>query len=290
MSFTELRWALALCCALLALGCGRHVGRFEYASLQSQREGGLRQYSLYLPHGWDRKTPLPLVLLLHGAGDDASSPDRSVVVEQLDAAIADKRVPPFIMVAPEGGRGFWMNWYDGSHHLRDWVLEEVLPAVYARYPIVPGPAGLHLLGVSMGAGGGMQMWLQKPEAFASAALLSGPILDEAGTRAFLRHFTNDALIDRVFGPVHDSHGKDPYALLKAADDLHGARLLFGAAVHDRGPILPSNQRFDATLTARAVPHTFVTFPGKHGWKAWAGVFPYVLCMQLDPNCKLAPPR
>jgi enterochelin esterase-like enzyme len=273
-----------------APGCSRVHGRFQYVSLVSQREGGTHNYSVYLPHAWDRSTPLPLVLLLHGAGDDASSPDRSEVVEQLDSALEKGEIPPFVLVAPDGERGFWVNWYDGSHHYRDWVLEEVLPAVRASYPIVPGPVGLHLLGVSMGAGGGMQMWLQEPELFASASLLSGPILDQAGTRAFLGHFISDVLIERVFGPAGASRGNDPYAQLKSADDLHGSRLLFGAAARDREPILASNQQFDAALTARGVPHTFITFPGKHGWRAWATVFPYVLCKQLDPACALSPPR
>jgi enterochelin esterase-like enzyme len=277
--------------ALSALGCAQVQGRFKYVSLASQREGGTRNYSLYLPKGWDGKTPLPLVVLLHGAGDDESSPDRFEVVQQLDQALENKQLPPFVLVAPEGDRGFWVNWYDGSHHYRDWVIDEVLPSVRASYPILPGPAGLHLLGVSMGGGGGMQMWLQDPAAFASAALLSAPILDQQGTRKFLHAFLPDSLIARVFGPEGAGHGKDPYAVLTRADDLHGSRLLFGAATHDRQPILPSNQTFDAALTARAIPHTFVTFPGKHGWRAWAAVFPYALCKQLlDAACTLAPPR
>jgi enterochelin esterase-like enzyme len=273
----------------LAAGCLRVQGRFKYASLASQREGGTRNYSVFLPHGWDEKTPLPLVLLLHGAGDDPSSPDRINVVAPLDAAIERKEIPPFIMVAPEGDRGFWVNWHDGSHHYRDWVLDEVLPAVSARYPIVPGPTGLHLLGVSMGAGGGMQMWLEKPELFASAALLSGPILDHKNTRAFLRHFLPEAVIERAFGPPGAASGRDPYVALQSAEDLHGSRLLFGAAERDREPILESNRQFDAALNARNVPHTFFTFPGRHGWRAWGTAFPYVLCMQLDPNCALKPP-
>lgn len=281
--------ALGVLLGLFASGCTHGHGRFQYFSLQSERLGGTHEYAVYLPRGWDRKTPLPLVLLLHGAGDDARSADRSEVVEQLDAAIASGKLPPFVMVAPDGDRGFWVNWHDGSNRYRDWVLDEVVPAVYARHPLVAAPQGLHLLGVSMGAGGGMQMWLQKPEQFASASLLSGPILDRPTTRAFLARFTSEAVVERVFGPADGTSGKDPFVALQSAADLHGSRLLFGAASHDREPILPSNQRFDAVLTSRGVPHTFVTFPGKHGWRAWARVFPYVLCKQLDANCTLKPP-
>lgn len=271
-------------CLLLA-ACQRPLGRFEYVTLQSQSEHTALRYGVYLPRGWDRRTPLPLVVLLHGAGDDASSADRRQVVEALDAAQAHGWLRPFVMVAPDGRVGFWSNWYDGSHHFRDWVVREVIPDAYRRFALLPAPEGLHLLGVSMGAGGGLQLWLQTPGTFASASLLSAPILDEAGTRAFLRRFAPDALIQRVFGPPGRATGVDPYAALKRAQDLHGTRLLFGAALSDKAGILAANRAFHTTLVQRQVPHTLVTFPGRHGWRAWAEVFPHVLCAQIDPDCR-----
>jgi enterochelin esterase-like enzyme len=272
--------------AICAGGCHQ---RFESVQMHSRTEDRQLRYGVYLPPQWDEATPLPVVVLLHGAGDDAESADRRVVTRRLDAAVIAGDVPPFIMVTPEGERGFWMNWHDGSHHWRDWVLEEVVPAVREAYPTIEGPQGLHLMGVSMGGGGGMQMWLDDPSRFASATIVSAPILDEADTRAFLRRFVPPQALQAVFGPPGSNVGTDPYAALTDPAALEGSRLLFGAAEHDRGGILESNRAFHRHLKSHGVPHRFVVFKGGHGWRAWARVFPYALCIHLDPSCTLPPP-
>jgi enterochelin esterase-like enzyme len=287
------RWLACLAtvlCAVMGIGACQRTpyGRLRYSELASAREGKLLHYGVYLPPGWDGARPLPVVLLLHGAGDDHTSADREQVVHALDGAIRSGKLPPFVLVAPEGERGFWLNWYDGSHHYRDWVMDEVLPALRARYPLLPEPQHLHLIGVSMG-GGGMQLWLHERERFASASIVSAPILNEPDTRAFLRHFVSAQALDRVFGPAGHGSGLDPYAVLSDAAALHGSKLLFAAARADRGGILDSNRAFDRQLRERAVPHQFLIFPGKHRWTSWAEVLPYVLCLQLSAQCTMAPP-
>jgi enterochelin esterase-like enzyme len=280
-----LRPALA---TLLLLGCGG-TGRFQFKQVDSEAEGKAMPYGVYAPQGWDGAGALPIVVLLHGAGDDYTSADRRDVVSRFDEAIASLHLPPFILVTPEGSRGFWVNWHDGSHHFRDMVVEEVVPAVRERYPTIAGPEGLHLMGISMGGGGGMQIWLDDPSLFGSATILSAPILDEKDTRAFLHRFVPPAVVDRAFGPPGKGSGKDPYAVLQSDEDLHGSRLLFGAATHDRGGILESNQRFAKVLDERGVDHTSVTFPGGHGWRTWSRVFPYALCLQLGESCTMSRP-
>jgi enterochelin esterase-like enzyme len=259
---------LLVCGLVCAAACSRSTGRFTYSAVDSEAEGQKLRYGVYLPPGWDGARPLPIVVLLHGAGDDATSADRRVVVDALDEAIASGVLRPFILVTPDGDLGFWVDWHDGSHHWRTWVLDEVVPRVRERYPTIDGAAGLHLVGVSMGGGGGMQMWLREPARFGSATILSAPILDEADTRAFLQRFLPPRVLERVFGRPG---------------------LIFGAARHDRRGILESNANFHRHLAAASVPHRFLEFPGGHGWRAWAKVFPFALCHQLDDACSMRAP-
>ncbi|MCA9711281.1 MAG: hypothetical protein KDK70_35915, partial [Myxococcales bacterium] len=93
--------ALLALLGLLAIACGhRHPrGRMDYVELTSRSEGRPLRYGVYTPPGWDHATPLPLVVLLHGAGDDETSADRAIVTERLDAA----RFVVWLEVLLEGG-------------------------------------------------------------------------------------------------------------------------------------------------------------------------------------------
>ena len=145
------------------------------------------------------------------------------------------------------------------------------------------------MGVSMGGGGGLQMWLADPGRFASVTIISAPILGEAETRSFLARFVPDEVIDRVFGPADVEHGIDPFAALSEASGLMGNRLVIGAARHDLGSIRESNERFHQYLEKRRVPHYFVIFNGYHGWKSWAPMFTFALCHQLQDSCDMPSP-
>lgn len=276
--------------ALAALsGCHRPAGRFEYETLHSAAERRDLRYGVYLPPGWDRTTPLPLVVLLHGRGDDETSADRASLTSALDAGISAGTIPPFVMVTPEGEVGFWANWYDGSYRWKDWVLDEVVPDVAANHPLIPAQNGLHLVGVSMGGGGGMQMWLGEPSRFASATILSAPIMNEADSRRLLRRFTSDRVVERVFGPPGSPGGRDPYEVLTRPEHFAGSRLLFGAAKQDIPVMLDSNRRFHRHLEEMSLPHRYLEFPGRHGWKAWSEAIPYALCVQLQDTCSRSAP-
>lgn len=279
-----------VCLGLLLLALAGCRTRLTEVELTSRAEGRALRYGTYLPPRWDGVTPLPLVVFLHGAGDDASSFDRHAVTQRLDAAIVSGQVPPFILVTPEGDRGFWVNWHDGSHRFRDWVLDEVVPDVRARHPTQPEPAGLHLVGISMGGGGGLQMWLREPERFASVTILGTPIMNADDTRTFLGRLIASDVIERIFGPPEDTSGIDPYVALSGPASLHGSRLLFGAADRDHPGIPGANASFHRHLAAAGVPHRYIVYPGFHSWAAWARVFPYALCVQLDPACTMPPPR
>ncbi len=244
-------------------------------------------YGIYVAPSWDGESALPLVVLLHGAGDDERTADQAAVIGALDQAANRGDIPPFVMVTPRGERGFWINWADGSHHYRDWVLEEVVPRVRGEFPVIDGQAGMHLLGVSMGGGGGMQMWLSDPSRFASATIISAPILSEEDIRRFLRRFIPKRILNRAFGPPGSGNGTDPYDALAEPGDLQGSRLTFGAAEKDLGNIAASNAAFHRHLEDHGVPHRYLPFAGKHRWTSWAPVFVDALCHNLQERCPMS---
>jgi enterochelin esterase-like enzyme len=248
-------------------------------------------YGVYTPPNWDARTPLPLVVFLHGAGDDERVFDkRRVVPEILDEWIADRRLPPFIMAVPDGQRGFWTNWHDGSHRYEDWVMDDVIPQMYERYPIIEGRENLHLMGISMGGAGTLYIALHNRDQFASAAVWSAPIFDVDQTMDFLAgKVFRAAPAERMFGPPdRKTVERDiAYGQLRSADDLAGMELLIGAGTRDIPGILPSTRKFQAHLEKNSIPHRYVVYRGGHHWKDWARVFPVALCKHLARDeCQL----
>ncbi len=278
------RFIVASALALVGTACSTAPDRMEYTQLPSEAEQRSMSYGVYTPPGWDQKTPLPLVVFLHGGGDDETVFSQHRQVTQIfDEWIADGRLPPFIMVVPDGDRGFWRNWYDGTHHYEDWVMNEVIPAMYADYPIAPGRENLHLMGISMGGAGTTYMSLAHREQFGSASIFSAPLFDVEQTMKFLEGRYFRALpTERVFGPPDREkvEAHNVYNQLASPEDLRGMKLLIGAGTTDLAGIKPSTRKFHEHLEQQGVPHTYVVYRGGHHYKDWARVFPVALCKHL----------
>jgi enterochelin esterase-like enzyme len=282
---------LAACAAPALFGCAdTRVDRLHYEEIASRNEGRNLRYAVYEPPGWDRRAPLPLVVMLGGAGNDGKSADPKAVTDRLDRAITQGRLPPLLMVMLDGDSGPWTDWYDGGRGSRSWVVDEIIPAVWKSHPVVGGPAGLHILGTSTGGSGALQIWLWDPVRFGSATIISAPISAATGTRIFRGPDMTPELMARVFGPAGSAKDSDPFTRLVSSESLHGSRLLFGTAEHDPGAVIDSNVAFAAHLTQARVPHRYVRFAGGDTWKAWAPMIEYALCQQLQPKCPMPDPK
>ncbi|MCB9681809.1 MAG: esterase family protein [Alphaproteobacteria bacterium] len=269
----------------LALACAPKPTAIAYVDVASQVEQRDLRYAVYEPPGWDHTTPLPLVVFLHGGGDDETVWERKgMVTDRLDAWIDEGLLPPFVAVIPDGDMGFWANWYDGSHRYADWVMDEVIPDVRARLPLLPAPEGQHLMGISMGGAGTLYLGLDHLDQFASLNVLSAPIFDADQMLAFLGGNMMPAFapFDRIFGPADPERVRAHSAFdrLTSAADLHGTRLFLAAGTTDMPGILKSTRAFHDHLTAEGVPHDFVVFHGAHVYRDWSRIFPVALCGAL----------
>lgn len=268
--------------------------RLTYVTIDSAAEGRPLTYGVYTPPGWDGATPLPLVVFLHGGGDDARAwDDHPIVTRRLDQAITAGTLPPFLAVVPEGERGFWRNWGDGSHHYEDWVVEDVVGHARATLPIAGERA--HLLGISMGGMGTAYIGLHHLDDFASLTVLSAPLFDGEQTARFLqsRMMRAFAPIDRIFADLDADRvrSENAWALTGSPGALGDTTLWVGAGAADLPGILPASRAFHDHLIEAGVPHTFEVFPGGHQWTAWSKVFPVALCRAIQgADCAPAPGR
>jgi S-formylglutathione hydrolase FrmB len=105
--------------------------------------------------GVDRRQ-LPVVLLLHGMGGNHLELDRYGLSAALHTAMQEGRLPPLHVVAPDGKRGFYINWHDGSNRWEDHVVQEVLPHAEAQLGLGEVPRERRqVAGCSMGGIGAL---------------------------------------------------------------------------------------------------------------------------------------
>ncbi len=269
-----------LICATLALACRSTAPRLDYAQLESDAMQRPMDYGYYLPPGQTEASlpaGLPLVVFLHGGGDEPETLDEHGVGAVFDQAIEAGRLPPFVMIVPQGDLGFWTNWYDGSRRYEDWILDELLPRAQARFRTTSCPRGCHVMGISMGGFGAIRFVLHEPGLFASVTSISGPVFDTDAMVSFGENFWARTFmrVEDIFGPVDDLARlarEDVYQVWRRPSDLNGTRLALAWGDEERGGIAESNERFSRHLTERGIPHARDVYAGGHDWRSWKPVF------------------
>ena len=128
--------------------------------------------NVLLPAGYDPQHRYPVLFLLNGLGTDYSWFAQwgfTAELEQLHF--------PGIVVMPEGGSGWYANWWNngerGNPSWETYELDKVLPAILHRYRILPQRRYHAIAGVSMGGLGAAYLGGRLPGFFGSVASLSG---------------------------------------------------------------------------------------------------------------------
>jgi S-formylglutathione hydrolase FrmB len=133
------------------LGCGHPSERLETASVASKKMGREMPFAVLRAPGrtgHDPKT-LPVVVFLHGMGGKHTDFDRYAVSDAVNSAMESGDVPSAHLIFPNGERGFYLNWYDGTMPYEDYILEEVIPEAENMLGVSPNREQRHIAGVSM---------------------------------------------------------------------------------------------------------------------------------------------
>jgi len=144
----------------------------------------VRRVTVCLPPGYaesDRRYPVVYLLSSHGSTGQAMlnwRPWDVTVQEQIDALIAVGQVGPMIVVLPDMWTRFGGSQYVnsvGMGQYEDYLIDEVIPLVDARYRTLPEREHRGVLGRSSGGFGAITQAMHHPEIFGAFACHSGDL-------------------------------------------------------------------------------------------------------------------
>ena len=127
-------------------------------------------YVLILP---DEPTD-DMIVFLHGLGDKAQNFARTSIVSTVRQAMKSGEIDPAIILIPDGDRGYWMDWIDGTHLYETWTLDTI-EATAEHYDV----SNMSVVGVSMGGYAALSIGLRHPELFHSIVAYSPTDLEIA---------------------------------------------------------------------------------------------------------------
>ena len=149
-------------------------GKLEMIEYDSKTVGTTRKMQVYTPPGYSKDKKYPVLYLLHGIGGDETEWQRFATPNVLlDNLLADQKVVPMIVVMPNG-RAQKNDRAEGDVYAsgpafanfeRD-LLDDVIPAIEARYSIQADRAYRALAGLSMGGGQSLNFGLAHLDTFA----------------------------------------------------------------------------------------------------------------------------
>lgn len=133
--------------------------------------------SIYLPPGYEGSARrYPVIYLLHGYGATrAVWTDRMQIQLMLDRLIRSQRMPPMIVVMPNGANALGGSFYRNSPvsgHWSDFIADDLVGYVDAHYRTLARPEARGIVGWSMGGYGAISVAMEHPGAFAAVYAIS----------------------------------------------------------------------------------------------------------------------
>jgi len=246
-------------------------------------------YCVYLPASYAAgatKNPpqrYPVLYFLHGLGDNEQTLFNSGGWTLLDDLRQRHTIGDFLIVAPEGRRGFYINSADGSVRYSDFFLQEFIPLVESKYRVSSGRKNRAISGISMGGYGALRFAFSHPEMFSAVSAQSAALITESPEELDSAARSGAPLgkvLAAVFGnPINVSHWKNnsPSVLaLRNAAALRKMAIYFNCGQDDNYGFEKGAAALHDQLQKEGVKHEYRAYPGDHSLAYFLSHFEEVL--------------
>lgn len=252
----------------------RNQSRTEVKTIHSNILGADRDYTVYLPAGYESQPDryYPVLYLLHGMnGTNKDWADRGHLKDVMDQLSAAGEVCDMIVISPNAGGNIYEGDWNGYFNMEGWAYErffydEFLPAVEKQYRIKADKANRAIAGLSMGGGGSTSYAQRHADMFcacyAMSALMHLPAPAEAAPK-------NDK--DKMWHLTYTANKYSCVEYVKNADEATKQALRTVAWYVDCGDddfLFDCNMDFIAAMRKAGVPYQLRVRDGAHTWEYW----------------------
>jgi enterochelin esterase-like enzyme len=243
--------------------------RVQYHTFTSAAAQRTVSYHVYTPAQYDSGTArrFPVLYWLHGSGGGLGGIAR--LAAYFDAAIRAGRIPPMLIVFPNGlASSMWVDSKDGRIPMERVVVRDLVPHVDTSYRTIATRHGRLLEGFSMGGYGAGRLGLTYPEVFGALSMVAaGPLdLDFDGPRAADNPAGRARILRETYGDdLSYLRAVNPFTLAEryaaTGPDSSTARLRLRMIIGDRDFTLAANEAFHRHLERLRISHGFTRVPG-----------------------------
>ncbi len=223
-------------------------GIIDTVEYMSKTVGNARKMLIYTPSGYSSDKKYPVLYLLHGIGGDEKEWYKNGVPEViLDNLYADKKLIPMIVVFPNGramkddrptGNIFDSVKVKAFETFEKDLLNDIIPFVEFRYPVLADSENRAIAGLSMGGGQALNFGLGNLNIFA------------------------------WIGGFSSAPKKTPEVLVPDPSETTQKLKLLWISCGDHDGLISFSQRLHRYLKENNVPHIWHVEPGVHDFKVW----------------------
>lgn len=178
------------------------------------------------------------------------------------------RDTPLVIVMPDGENSWYVNGADKGPRFEDYIADDLVKDVEAKYRVIRSRYGRAIAGLSMGGYGALKIALKRPGVFVAAGGFSSalgvtdPKFDDSMT-AYKEQ------LYRILGPAASETrtANDILLIAGKAKPETAPALYFDCGTSDG--LLDESRELAAVLQKRGFTYEYHELPGAHTWDYWS---------------------
>ncbi len=249
---------------LLLLASISRAASVELVQIKSEKMNRDIPVNVILPDGYNKSIrDLPVLYLLHGAGDDYNGWVKKTEISQL----ADQY--NIIVVCPDGGKTSWYfdSPIDASYQYETFIAIELIEYIDKNYRTLASKDFRAISGLSMGGHGALFLAIRHSKTFGYVGSQSGGV----DFRGFANHWD----IKKRIGPYEENKELwDEMTVINQAKSLKDNELKIYIDCGSNDFFIDGNRRLHQQLLDAKISHIYTERPGGHNWDYWANSIKY----------------